>query len=188
MSQSVLIINGAVRINGNTDILVREIIEGAKKTGLNPKLVELKKKNISDCIGCYTCLKDSKCSYEDDMTEIRNFITESELIILASPLYWCGVTGLMKTFLDRLFFYYHPQNRNLIAGKNAVIITPMNQKDINYESEILVEFYNRLLNCLGVKNTDMFFFNDIMERGSVLNNPKHLEQAYCIGKNLKFEK
>jgi multimeric flavodoxin WrbA len=38
-------------------------------------------------------------------------------LILASPLYWCGVTGLMKTFLDRLFFYYHPRNKDLISGK-----------------------------------------------------------------------
>ena len=61
----------------------------------------------------------------------------------------------------------------------------MNQKDVNSKPEVLVEFYKRLFNCLGVKLIDMFFFNDIMERGSVLNKPEHLEQAYSIGANLK---
>ena len=185
MAESILIINGAIRINGNTDILVRKITDGAKNNNVNPKLIELKNKNISNCIGCYTCLKESKCSFQDDMTEIRNNINKTELIIFASPLYWCGVTGLMKTFLDRFFFYYHPQTRNLIAGKKAIIITSMNQKDVNSKPEVLVEFYKRLFNCLGVKLIDMFFFNDIMERGSVLNKPEHLEQAYSIGANLK---
>jgi multimeric flavodoxin WrbA len=123
MAESVLIVNGATRINGNTDILVGKIIEGAEGAGLNSTLVELRNKHVSDCIGCYLCREESKCSFQDDMTEIRNFINESELLIFASPLYWCGVTGLMKTFLDRLFFYYHPQNRPLISGKKAIIIT-----------------------------------------------------------------
>ncbi|MEW6110474.1 MAG: flavodoxin family protein [Nitrospirota bacterium] len=136
MAESVLIVNGATRINGNTDIIIRKIIEGAKKAGLNPTLVELRNKNISNCIGCYKCLRESKCNFQDDMTGIRDFINGSKLLILASPLYWCGVTGLMKIFLDRLFFYYHPQNKGLISGKKAIIVTPMNQKKVDDESKI----------------------------------------------------
>ena len=185
MAESVLIVNGATRINGNTDILVGKIIDGAKNAGLNPNLIELRNKNISNCIGCYKCLRESECNFQDDMTEIRNQINAVELMILASPLYWCSVTGLMKTFLDRLFFYYHLQNKGLIEGKKAIIVTPMNQKNVDYESEVLMEFYNRLLSCLGVKIVNMFFFSDIMEKGSVLKKPEYLKQAYEIGMNLK---
>lgn len=184
MDESLLIINGATRINGNTDILVERIIVGAKDIGLNPVLIELRKKRISNCIGCYQCLKESKCSFQDDMTEIRNQINKAELIILASPLYWCGVTGLMKTFIDRLFFYYHPQNKPLIAGKKAIIVTPMNQSDVDFESQVLVEFYKRLLNCLGIKIMEMFFFSNIMGKGAVSGKPDYLDQAYKIGTNL----
>jgi len=185
MAESVLIVNGATRINGNTDILVGKIIDGAKNVGLNPNLIKLRNKNISNCIGCYKCLRESECNFQDDMTGIRDFINESELLILASPLYWCGVTGLMKTFLDRLFFYYHPQNKSLISGKKAIIVTPMNQKNVDDESKILVEFYNRLLGCLDVKILNMSFFSDIMEKGSILKKPEYLKQAYAIGMNLK---
>ena len=185
MAESVLIVNGATRINGNTDILVEKIIEGANKSYLNPPLVELRNKHILNCIGCYKCLRESECNFQDDMTEIRNQINAAELMILASPLYWCGVTGLMKTFLDRLFFYYHPENKALIAGKKAIIVTPMNQKNVDFESEVLVEFYNRLFGCLGVKIINMLFFSNIMEKGSVLKKLEYLEQAYAIGTNLK---
>lgn len=184
MSNTVLIINGATRTNGNTDILVQKVIEGSMGSGAEVRLVELRKKNVADCVGCYQCLKESTCSFQDNMTEIREEIHKADLMILASPLYWCGVTGLMKTFIDRLFFYYHPQNRGLISGKKAIIVTPMNQRDVPHESEVLIEFYNRLLNCLGVRIVDMFFFSDIMEKGAVLNKPEYLKRAYSIGKNL----
>jgi multimeric flavodoxin WrbA len=185
MFDTVLIINGATRINGNTDIILDKVIDGIESTGTGIELINLREKKISNCIGCYQCLKKSTCSFDDDMTEIRNHINETKAMILASPLYWCGVTGLMKTFLDRLFFYYHPQNKDLIAGKKAIIVTPMNQRDIGTESELLVEFYRRLFKCLDVKIVDMFFFAGIMEKGAVTNKPEYLEQAYSIGRNLR---
>jgi hypothetical protein len=72
----------------------------------------------------------------------------------------------------------------LIAGKQAIIVTPMNQKDIGVESGLLVEFYRCLFNCLGVRIVDMAFFAGIMEKGAVLSKPEHLKQAYRIGSNL----
>lgn len=184
MSDSVLIINGSTRINGNTDILIDRIIAGARYVNVNPTLITLRNKQISNCIGCYQCLRTSECSFKDDMTEIRALIEEAGLMVLASPLYWCGVTGLMKIFIDRLFFYYHPETRPLISGKRAMILTPMNQKDVSFESQVLVEFYKRLLSCLNVEIADMFFFSDIMGKGAVSDRPEYLDHAYRIGISL----
>ncbi len=184
MVKNILIVNGAVRVVGNTDILVNKITEGSLNTGTNITIFNLRDKKISNCIGCYQCRKKSTCSFQDDMTDVRGAMEKSDLMVFASPLYWCGVTGLMKTFIDRLFFYYHPHTKPLISGKKALIITPMNQKDVAHESEVLVEFYNRLFNCLKVKIVDMIFFSDIMGKKAVLNRPDYLKRAYSIGKNL----
>ena len=184
MNDPVLIINGAARINGNTDLIIGRIIAGARYANVNPALITLRNKRISNCIGCYQCLKTSECSFDDDMTEIRALVEDAKFMVLASPLYWCGVTGLMKTFIDRLFFYYHPHTRPLISGKRAMILTPMNQKDVEFESQVLVEFYKRLLGCLNVEIVDMVFFSDIMEKGAVLGRPDYLDQAYRIGVSL----
>jgi len=184
MTKSPLIINGAIRPGGNTDSLVEGVVAGAKSVNLDPLMAELRNKRISNCIGCYQCLKTSRCSLQDDMTEIRALIEGADIILFASPLYWCGVTGLMKTFLDRLFFYYHPGTKPLISGKKAVILTPMNQKNIEFESQVLVEFYRRLFGCLGLDIVDMSFFNEIMGKGDLLERPEYLEQAYEIGAQL----
>jgi len=72
----------------------------------------------------------------------------------------------------------------LISGKKAIIVTPMNQEDVNFESEVLVEFYIRLLDCLGVRIMEMFFFCNIMEKGAVSGKQEYLDKAYKIGTNL----
>jgi multimeric flavodoxin WrbA len=118
------------------------------------------------------------------MTELRKFIQNAQILIFASPLYWCSVTGLMKTFIDRLFFYYHSETKPWISGKKAIVVTPMNQQNVVYESETLVHFYTRLLNCLGIRGIDMFFFGDIMKKEDLSKKPQYLKEAYIIGKNL----
>jgi multimeric flavodoxin WrbA len=185
MRESVPIINGSTRPGGNTDVLLERVVAGASDINLAPSVIELRSRQISNCIGCYQCLRISTCSFRDDMTEIRTLIDDADLLVLASPLYWCGVTGLMKIFIDRLFFYYHPDTKPLISGKKAVILTPMNQKNIEFESQLLVEFYKRLFKCLGVEIADMVFFSDIMGKGIVWERPEYLEQTYEIGTRLE---
>ena len=185
MNSSVLLINGSIRSGGNTDILVEKIIEGVKSINVDVASIELKNKTILNCTGCYGCLNESKCPLEDDMTDIYTKINKAELVIFASPLYWGGVTGLMKTFIDRLFFYYHPQNKKFISGKKVITITTMNQKNTKHEAENLIHFYTRLFTSLEIKLIDNFLFGDIMEKGAILNKEEYLSQAYSIGRNLK---
>ncbi len=62
----------------------------------------------------------------------------------------------------------------------------MNQKNVEFESQVLVEFYERLFNCLGVEIAEMVSFGDIMEKGIVRERKEYLEQAFEIG--TRFEK
>ncbi len=184
LAKNILIINGATRKNGNTDIIINKIIEGSINEKVKINLIKLRHKKISDCIGCYTCYKKTKCSINDDMKEILGSINRSDMIIFASPIYWWGVTGIMKIFIDRLYFYYSLPNKNLISGKKAIVVAPMNMKQDNYKTKIFIEFYNILFDNLDLVKINIFFFDNISEKGEILNNPDYIEQAYTIGKNL----
>lgn len=188
MRSNILVINGSLRIDGNMDILVKEIVAGAGSADINIDLVKLREINIADCVGCYTCLKESKCSLQDDMTDIRHKIEQADLLIFASPLYWGGITGLMKNFVDRLFYYYHSKNKTLISGKKAIIVTTMHQKSGGGEEKNLIKFYDDLCAALGIKSVNKLFFDGLMEKGVVLNNKEHLEQARNIISQLGFTK
>jgi len=182
----ILIINGSPREGGNTDTILEKLIEGAQSTDLNPWYVKLRDLNIANCIACCTCKDEGKCHFNDDMTRMREWIENSRLMIFASPIYWCEITGLMKTFIDRLYFYHHPQNSSLLATKKSLIVTTMGEEEnVDYESQVLVEFYRRIFKSLKVTIVDMLFFSGLMGKEDIFRKPEYLEEAFDKGKRLK---
>ncbi len=180
----VLMVNGATREGGNTDTITNLFVEGAQGAGLKPFTAILRNLKIADCIGCCTCLRESTCHFDDDMTGLRQRIMDAHVLVLASPLYFCEVTGLMKTFIDRLYYFYHDVNKKMIAGRHALIITTLGEKEVGFETEIIEESYKRLLRALDLKLLDMRFFPDLMDKESISQKPAYLEEAYNLGKRI----
>lgn len=97
----ILIISSSLRIGSNSELLAREFEKGAKESGNNVAFLSLKGKNIKYCVGCLTCQKTKKCILEDDMKLLLPLLEEAEIICFASPIYYYGMSGILKTFLDR---------------------------------------------------------------------------------------
>lgn len=90
----------------------------------------------------------------------------------------------MKTFIDRLFFYYHPQNRAFLSGKRCLVLAPLNQLNVSHETGPFVEFFERLCSCLGTELIGVHFFSGLMDKSAVLQRPEYLEKACEIGEGL----
>ncbi len=180
----VLIINGALREKGNTDTILASFVKGVNKGGLNVQTILLRELSLNGCVGCCQCQREGTCSFVDDMTHLRSLMLKSDVLVFASPNYWCEVTGLMKTFIDRLYFFHHKENKHLIAGKKAVIITTLGEKDADYECQVLVEFYRRCMKSLGIEILDWLFFAGHMEKDAVGKKPAYLEQAFKAGETM----
>lgn len=185
MAKSILIINGSPREEGNTDAILNALINGAKSIPLSPVYRKLRELDIADCIGCCKCRDESVCQFQDDTTLLRKDIEDSELLIFATPNYWCDITGMMKTFMDRLYFYHHPANSSLIAGKKAIIISTLGEEaNIEYESALLLEFFRRAMRSLKIEILDTHLFPGLMEKDDIVRKPEYLEQATHLGKEL----
>lgn len=48
---NVLVIHGSMRKNGNTKILSKVFVRGAKEAGHKAEIVELRDKKFGDCLG-----------------------------------------------------------------------------------------------------------------------------------------
>ena len=119
------------------------------------------------------------------MNILRREIEDSGLLILASPNYWCGVTGLMKTFIDRLYFYHHPVNSALIAGKKSVVLVTQGvETHIEYESSLIFEFFRRAMKSLQMELLDTVIFPGLMEKDDAASRSEYLQQAYDLGRRL----
>jgi len=184
LTKRVLVLNGSARENGNTDAIITSFMEGVNMGGLNVRAAVLRELTINNCIGCCQCRREQTCHFEDDMTDLRDMIMKSDVLTFASPNYWCEITGLMKTFIDRLYFFHHKENNHLIAGKKAIIITTLGEKDADYECQVLVEFYKRCTHSLGIEIIDWLFFPELMEKEAIKNKPAYLKQARETGKSL----
>ena len=99
------------KTRGNTYVLIDAFSEGAKASGAKVDIVLLAEKEIRPCMACLKCWTKTpgKCVIPDDMAQLLKQFMESDLVIMATPVYVHNVTGIMKTFLDRMMPIIDPR-------------------------------------------------------------------------------
>lgn len=106
----VLIINGSPRKKrGATGGILKPFTKGMEKGGAQVQTIYTRDLEIGDCRGCFNCWLQTpgKCIQEDDMTQVLEMMATSDLLVLATPVYVDGMTGSMKTLLDRFIPLIH---------------------------------------------------------------------------------
>ena len=101
MSKNVLIISTSPRTGGNSDILADEFMKGAEDAGHNIEKIRIADRKIAFCIGCFVCQETQKCIIDDDANAIVEKMLVADTIVFATPVYFYGMSGQMKTMLDR---------------------------------------------------------------------------------------
>src|SRR3989339_1579099 len=97
----VLALSGSPRKKGNTETLLRAVLKGVTAAGGEVQLIRLYDLRIQPCIACGGCDKTGECVLEDDMQELYPKILAVPRGILASPIYFYGITAQAKGFVDR---------------------------------------------------------------------------------------
>ncbi|OGR00491.1 MAG: flavodoxin [Deltaproteobacteria bacterium RIFOXYD12_FULL_55_16] len=97
----VLALNGSPRKNGNTEALLGAVLKGVEAAGGEVELVRLYDLRLQPCIACGGCDNTGECVLEDEMDGLYSKIIASQRIILASPIYFYGLTAQAKAFVDR---------------------------------------------------------------------------------------
>lgn len=97
----VLGIAGSPRRNGNTDHLLKQVLAGASSQGAEIKTVIPSQLDIVPCRHCDGCLKTGKCVIDDDMQWLHADLREFDHVVLASPIFFMGITAQAKAMIDR---------------------------------------------------------------------------------------
>ena len=106
----VLVINGSPRKDrGATGGILSHFVEGMKEAGADVEIIYSIALDIADCRGCFNCWVSTpgKCIQDDDMTDVLAKIADADLLVLATPVYVDGMTGSLKTLLDRTIPLLH---------------------------------------------------------------------------------
>jgi len=102
----ILALNSSPRTGNRsrTELLLAHLVQGMREAGAEVEEVELRKKSVRDCIGCFTCWTKTPgvCIHKDDMTrELFPKWKEADLVVYASPLYHYTINASMKAFIER---------------------------------------------------------------------------------------
>ncbi len=101
MAKKVLVISSSLRIGSNSETLAKETARGAAEAGHKVEFVSLKDRKINFCKGCIACQKEGHCVIDDDANEITEKMLNADVIVWATPVYYYGMSGQMKTMMDR---------------------------------------------------------------------------------------
>ena len=116
----ILAINGSPRKQGSTALLLNKALEGAASQGAETELIHLYDLNFKGCISCFACKSKGgksygNCAMIDDLTPILKKVEFADAVILGSPIYAGSVTGVIKSFMERLIFQYATYGENSVS-------------------------------------------------------------------------
>lgn len=183
----VLGIMGSPRMKGNTDLLLDEALKGAESKGASVEKVLVDKLNISPCKEYYGCLKDGNCVIRDEMDDLYPKLLNDDIIIVASPMFFYGVTAQLKALIDRCqapwaVKQFRVQDLTDSKRKGAFIGVGATKGDKLFDGSILTIKY--FFQAIGVSYQDELLIRGIDQRGEIKSHPTALADAFELGKRL----
>ena len=177
--KNVIIISSTPRVNGNSEILANEFARGARSSGHNVEVINLRELNLKYCTGCYACHKINKCIHNDGMNALAEKLLRADVLVFATPVYFYLMSGQLKVFIDRLTPYYE--------RIRADIYMSASQWDSN--KEIMENTFNAIRglttycfeNC---KEKGVIYGASLDKVGEAKNNKEYMNQAFEMGKNV----
>jgi len=190
----ILGIGGSPRKDGNSDILLDRVLQGARESGASTESIRLRDYSFQSCIACERCRRDKRCTgLHDDMQSIYPVVERSRGIVLVSPIHSYTVSALTKAFLDRLYCYYDftEPRPGLVAsrlagqGRKAVIVAVGEQDTYELSGmDSTLVILRRNLDILGFDIIGELPVLGTFERGAVLEQPDVLKMAGEMGAQL----
>lgn len=107
-------INGSPRKTKNTGQLLANALSGVESSlgqRASTEAINLYDYKYESCISCFECKRlggknYGKCAVKDGLTPVIEKVSQADGVIFGSPIYYGGITGKMKSFLERLLFPY----------------------------------------------------------------------------------
>jgi len=188
--KKVVAIYGSPRRKGNTALLLREAVRGAREQGAEVEEVVLRDLKMSPCMEIYGCKNAGRCAINDDFQKVYDSILTSRALILASPIFFYSVSAHMKILMDRcqsLWVKKHwleetssgqgqPRRKGLFISVGAT-----KGKKLFDGTLLTVRYYFEAIDCELWKS---LLYRELDFEGDVLEHPEYLEEARQAGSDL----
>jgi len=186
----VLGIFGSPRRGGNTELLLEEALKGAEKEGAKVERLYLSDFTITPCKECHGCDNTGNCVIMDDMGKIYPQLLEADIIILASPIFFYGVTAWAKAMIDRSqplwvrkYLLKDPSSGKEGKKRKGFFISVGATKGPKvFDGAIQTVKY--FFDVLNAEYLGELVFRNVEAKGDILKHPEALQQAFEAGRKL----
>lgn len=185
----VIAFQGSPRVDGNTEILLRETLRAIGESSHEIHVFTLNVMNIKPCQDCGGCEKTGGCIINDEMNDIYRAIREADRIILASPIFFFGLSAQAKIMIDRCQAFWcekyllkRPVPPGPHGRKGLLLLVGGMKKEIGIQcAEATAKAFFR---TISIPEHRTLSFLGIDAKGAILEHPEALKAAYDAGKEL----
>ena len=173
---NIFVLVGSMRKGGNTDLLVQKFAEGAAEHN-RVEIISVADYKVAPCIGCNTCFnrEGNTCFRRDDMDVIYEKLLRADVLVIASPVYFYGISAELKAIIDRL----HTPMRNRFAIRKLALLLVGAASLPNLFDPILMQ-YQMILDFFHLQDCGKVLVRSVKEKGDIIGHPA-LDAAYRLG-------
>lgn len=184
----VLGIMGSPRPGSNTEILLDAALSGAAEAGAETEKVLVARMRILPCLELYHCAVDGTCSIQDDMRGLYDSLVAADCIILASPIFFYGLSSQAKAVVDRCQALWVRQHvlktwrPDIRSRRGALIAVGATSGPKLFDGVALTGRY--FFDAVGVHEAGHLFVRGIDGKAAVMDSPDYIEKARLMGRDL----
>jgi len=170
------------RKNGNSSIILNELLRPAVGAGCRIEILNLGALKILPCRGCLACARSCKCVLDDDLELVKGKIEEADAIALASPCYYLSAPSPLKAVMDRLASWAIGKRAGSTRRKYGVAVSVAGGAPIEFSLQrIYTSLFLGLFHC---EITGQLTIGHSFGRGEILLAPSKLRSVSKLGENL----
>jgi multimeric flavodoxin WrbA len=178
---------GSPRRGGNSEVLLDALLKGATQAGAEVEKIELRKLKVSPCVEIYQCIKDGTCPIKDDMLDLYPKLLAADVVVLASPIFFYGVTAQAKAMIDRtqaLWSSRYVLKKDFPGGerKGVLLCTAATKGKHVFVGARLTTWY--FFDAINVRYAAEMLVRQVDEKGAILKHPEILQAAEKLGERL----
>jgi len=181
-------IYGSPRKEGNSDLLLDQALQGARSAGAEVASIYVREFRFSGCLECLGCEKTGVCVVKDEMQDLYPRIQEADVIILATPIFFYGLSSQLKALIDRCQALWsgrmlkknREQRKTYDSGRGYLIAVGATKGKNLFEGVERTARY--FFDALDKSYGGGLFFRNIEGKGAIAKDPDALRQAFEFGK------
>ena len=164
---NILILSGSPRKGGNTELLAEAFAKGASAHH-HVEIVSVRDYKVNPCLG-------GNCVQKDDMAAIYEKVNQADMLVIASPVYFYGISAQLKAIIDR---FHNPIRDSFHIQKMALLLVGAASLPELFDA-ILTE-YNLCLKFFDIEDAGKVLVRGVKDKGDI-KNTHALNEAYTLG-------